>query len=503
MDNIRGDLNEIASKLQHKYSWEVDQINDQLYLWILKTTLRSELNVLMTIDSQNVYLFANCSVFNEDLWIEIEQVLAKYMVIPFFYNVGSISNNGCSLAKMMERLSTILRTKKHSFIVVWYGTLDDPRVHTLNEQETKQFVSNISFNDTGVVVDSLDFSSNSALKDFLSSKINEGIWFVNWKFIFDKNCQDNELNFNQKYMVFKEWEFRVNSVQNERLFIQILANGIHSWNLSHNIPDRVLFYKGSDNPISLTDLLYIYYLKEELQNMIENKAQNYIHNDLDKINIGCLFNFSKCIWVLVNYSREQRIELFENFNLQIGTLYGPNLATDISNCLSKSIVIPQEVNDENIIKRKAPLESLNIRLENKSSAAYGIVDALSLITISSMFKKLKSLKIGMIFSIIINKNFYNLLSFENPKVEYLELVCNLKSWGDSFWDNRLVFSKGKGEDLFASESHWHAYCVYMLLILTRFIYSLKQLKIVTSDDNTSFSQFLNILLKDFKINSKK
>jgi len=457
----------------------------------------------MTIDSQNVYLFANCSVFNEDLWIELEPALAKYTVIPFFYNVGSISNNGCSLAKMMERLSTILKTKKHSFIVVWYGTFDDPRVYTLNEQETKQFISNISFNDTGVVVDSLDFSSNSALNVFLSSQINEGIWFVNWKFNFDNNCQVNELNFNQKYMVFKEWEFRVNSVQDERLFIQILANGILSSNLSHNIPDQILFYKGNDNPVSLADLLYIYSLKEELQNMIENKAQNYVHIDLDKINLGNLFNFSKCIWALTNYNWKQSIEFIENISLQMSTLYGPNLATDITNCLAESVIAPRNNTEENQIKRKTNSKNLNIRLENKSAAAYGVVDALSLITISSMFRKLKSLKIGMIFSIIINKNFYNLLSFENPNVEYLELVCNLKSWGDSFWDNRLVFSKGKGENVFASESHWHAYCVFMLLILTRFIYSLKQLKIVTSDDNTSFSQFLNILLEDYKKSSKK
>ena len=137
-------------------------------------------------------------------------------------------------------------------------------------------------------------------------------------------------------MVFKEWEFRVNSVQDERLFIQILANGILSSNLSHNIPDQILFYKGSDNPVSLADLLYIYSLKDELQNMIENKAQNYVHIDLDKINLGNLFNFSKCIWALTNYNWEQSIEFIENISLQMSTLYGPNLATDITNCLDCS-----------------------------------------------------------------------------------------------------------------------------------------------------------------------
>ena len=96
----------------------------------------------------------------------------------------------------------------------------------------------------------------------------------------------------------------------------------------------------------------------------------------------------------------------------------------------------------------------------------------------SMLRKCHSLKLKLFSLIIVNKEYYNLLNFEEPEVKYLwiDSYCYPFYPVNTFHENKWAFDWNINNENVMSDS-LSAYAVFKFLVNSNFIYSLEEIKV--------------------------
>ena len=123
----------------------------------------------------------------------------------------------------------------------------------------------------------------------------------------------------------------------------------------------------------------------------------------------------------------------------------------------------------------------------------------------SIFKNANSLKIKIFPLLIISQQYYEILDFKKPKLKYL-----LIDWYSSpyypvntFKDDEWLFDSILEKDERLSDISLSAYAIFMFLVNSNFIYSLKEIKVIWASAKDSFEKDFNNLFENFKNSSKR
>ena len=122
----------------------------------------------------------------------------------------------------------------------------------------------------------------------------------------------------------------------------------------------------------------------------------------------------------------------------------------------------------------------------------------------SMLRKCRSLKLKLFSLIIVNKEYYNLLNFEDPEVKYLwiDSYCHPFYPVNTFHENKWAFDCNINNENVMLDS-LSAYAVFKFLVDSNFIYSLEEIKIIWTSAIDSFEKDFNNLLSEFKRTESK
>ena len=373
--------------------------------------------------------------------------LQNFIIIPFIFNIKLVLNKLINLQEVTSRLPNIFKNRLNSYVVFILGDLKSKNEWVSEEDINKIFTAVNNWN-YGIIFHSFNILKYDSFNAFLSLSHEEGIWFTNWDIQLNKPTNYNKFKLNCKYFSFRSCRFYVGESQNENKFIQALFNTLSYYNENYCNLERILFYKDINDftyPFTLIELLFQLMPTGDIKNEVMFKSAKYFRIEDNTETLSKIYQISKNIWAVFANNSSSSCEQFKNYNMHIIKSYGPHLIKDMCYSLMESLLNPQYYFDKYLGNTQSLLNQLIVDKEAESWAIYGIVDSLSLIMVTSMFRNFKTVKIGMIFSIIINSNYYKFFKFEKLKVEYLELVCNIKSWGDHFENNKLEFPKMKGE----------------------------------------------------------
>ena len=137
---------------------------------------------------------------------------------------------------------------------------------------------------------------------------------------------------------------------------------------------------------------------------------------------------------------------------------------------------------------------------HKYISIIGSINPCALIWISKMFAHAIKLKLGIVNRIITENDYYWLLEFNESEVEYLEIDCIDIQPVNSFHQASWRFDQNI-EKNYTCEVSKQAYALYKFLINTKYIYSLKEIKLNILDKYDPWAELKEIVNKFRKENN--
>ena len=125
--------------------------------------------------------------------------------------------------------------------------------------------------------------------------------------------------------------------------------------------------------------------------------------------------------------------------------------------------------------------------------------------IMSMLRRSYSIKLKIFPLIIVNKEYYKLLKFDDPQIKFLDIDWYLYPYYpvNNFKESWWLFDKNIENNEWNESISLSAYAVFKFLVHSNFIYSLEEIRVKVSSAQDTFKYDFNLLLDDFKIYSTR